>query len=714
MFRRVASRVSSRSLCATTRRQQHTVGHGGYRGPIPSSFISARRVDHHHTSAPSSTSSNDVSVEESVEELIQAAKQRSEESRLQQFAQTSASNGAPISDAGPSKASSSSSQPPLSEETVFDETLRPSSSSSSAPTSSHAPQQQGYKRELPTFTCTVMDRHGMKVEPTAEESSLSLVQLSDVLAIVPEALRAPLQAYAKKFHVKQLTAPQQQTIPLVLQGRDVLCIAPTASGKTLSYLIPGLAQLLRGSSGLHRGDPDNASQLNSENINELMKQKIANGEVCRYCELDVRETRVCPMTGHVHPPAPDAESIAAVEADRKKRSSLRAFASGTSPLMLIVVPTTQLAHQVYQIARSLDVGYRCGIVIRHLSHERVGAEQLYFGCDICVATPESLLVLLYKQKISLRKVQVFVMDEVDTLLSTNSFEQIKIILGALPKQELRPQRLLFGATLPPPIHEMIRRDMLMASHRFVLADYAPLRVELGSDDDEPVKTIPTLVTHHVSMVSRTEKVDKLVAMYDAGLLQPSQRTIVFCNSRNNVNYVAQQLTLRLQHHSGVRVCAISGQQSNAAKDSILKMFQSGVCSVLVTTDFTSRGIDFHNVIYVVNYDLPSDFETFVHRCGRCGRHGLRGYAYTLFQPEDVKLAKPLVGYLRERAQLVPAKLREYAKQHFVDLFASSLHHHPTKTYRRTNPEVNAPVMGRGVSRIPDYKQSYLNKNFRPR
>ncbi|RNF03142.1 putative ATP-dependent DEAD/H RNA helicase, putative,RNA helicase [Trypanosoma rangeli] len=255
---------------------------------------------------------------------------------------------------------------------------------------------------------------------------------------------------------------------------------------------------------------------------------------------------------------------------------------------------------------------------------------------------------------------------------------------------------------------MIRDQMLLPSHRFILADVKTDK--LGHPLVDGRSTVSAFITHVVFMVSQVEKINKLAWLYSTGKLSSDQRTLIFCNSRHNVAYVCERLQ---QLVPPLHVTTLTSRSSATAKMGTLKLFRSGVSTCLVCTDILSRGIDFENVVYVVHYDTPLEFDTWVHRSGRCGRHGVPGYCYTFFQPESINIAKPLVAHLKQTRQLIPPKLQEYANQSLVDTFKSSLFYHPTRSYRSSDPQRQHPVMGRGTPRFPDYKQDRLNQNFRP-
>lgn len=604
------------------------------------------------------------------------------------------------------------------------------------------------------LTVRIADKFGMP----AELPPGSPTTIEDLLAMCPtSALKEQLQNWFEQQRATALTQVQQAAIPFALEHRDVLCIGPTATGKTFAYLFPTILRLAMNEASEHVMRPSTvaagedaadaslsttaATAFARRDVEALMKARIDAGEVCRYCELSVVETPICPMTGVPHPPPPSALAKTVLNGRPRRAVRLEELSSTAEPRVLILVPTSQLAFQVFSVCKRLSPGYTVRYMVRASSAE----EQKRFlsaleGTDILVSTPETILPAMYKQKLSLKRVSTLILDEVDDLVSVNHFEPLKIVLGALPKGAERPQRLLFGASLPPVAYNMIKEKMLLPSHRFVLADVAtdtlghPLQRDIG----RPIKALgeeggaeaekdvavgcspPTAsllttpangrVTHVVFMLGRVEKIQKLAWLYHTGRLTADQRTIVFCNSRNNVAFVQDRLSTLVPE---LKITTLTSRASATAREGVLRMFFSGVSTCLVCTDLLSRGIDFKGVVYVVHYDMPLEMEAWVHRNGRCGRSGMPGYVYTFFQPENIKTAKPLVAYLRQNRQLIPPKLQECAKQSFVELLRKSTFNHPTRPYRRDDPQNTTPVLGRGTARFPDYRQEGVRKHFRP-
>eukprot|EP00796_Vickermania_ingenoplastis_P005171 gene5171-3719_t len=534
-----------------------------------------------------------------------------------------------------------------------------------------APRQKLEQPEDPSqlkYKVNVFDKFGMPLS----EVPIGPQSLKDILDLAPSSLlQEELRKLFEKRRWRGPTSVQSITAPLVLQRYDLLTIAPPATGKTFAYIFPSVVSVLLSTS------PNRAleevSSISGSDIEELMQDKIRRGEICKYCELDVAQHKICPITGTVHPEPETAEENGAAE-------RVKDIGNVAKPRILVLVPTSTLAQQVHkaftEVKENLSVRY---LVRASSAEEQKKHLNAMEGADVLVSTPETLLAPLMKGRLSFARVKIAILDEVDELVSNNHFDAVKMIFGALPKGHRRPQRLLFGASLPQTVYQMLRQRFLHPTHRFVLVDNLRDKTSASS-------TAKNLVKHSVFLVGQVEKIQKLLWLYRTEVIHADQRTIVFCNSRHNVMYVADRLKALMPE---LHVTTLSAKASITAKTATLKMFSSGVSTCLVCTDILSRGMDFTNVVHVIHYDMPADMSTWIHRSGRCGRNGRHGYTYSLFQPENIKLAKPLTAFLRENQQFVPPKLQEYGRQSFGDLFNNSLFHHPTRRYRRSDPQHHA-------------------------
>ncbi|CAD2214377.1 DEAD/DEAH box helicase/Helicase conserved C-terminal domain containing protein, putative [Angomonas deanei] len=645
------------------------------------------------------------------------------------------------------------------------------------------------------YTTHVVDKHGMPVVKPQHTTGTPQT-FTELLALCPPTMKQQMETFLQRHpHLVHLSPVQQNCFYYTMEERDVLCVAPTAVGKTLAYVLPTLLQL-------SSRRQDDHQPIKRSSIEKLLHHASPGMELCPYCELNMHESPFCPLTGLPHRPA-------AGEDTEEKSVPLQRLSEapthGVTPSVLVLLPTAQLTLQTYHLFRQLRGEFRVEYLIRAKTEEEQKRHLRLFadtpdgkGVDILCTTPETILPALYKRKLSLKHLQTLILDEVDDLISTNHFEKVKIILGAIPKAHLagnphagqmrRPQRLLFGASLPPVAYQMIREKFLLPSHRFILCEtktdrlgYQPTAASLVPSDPQTnvaataastgIPSIRPSLKHHVLLVGRVEKMHKLVSLFEEGKINGP--VIIFCNSRNNVGYVKTKLEEMLNHsrrrsakkgkggeeedavHSRLHqskaynITTITSRSSSTAQDGVLKLFAKGISNALVCTDLLSRGMDFKGVSYVVNYDMPISMDVYIHRAGRCGRGGgalnywirkeqkktlegeertavpqhdyTQGYVYTFFQPENLKLAKPFVSYLRQHKQFIPPKLVEMSKYSFPDILAkhAPLQHAPTRPYRKDDPQRSTSVFSGTVlnqkgGRYGGYQEAGLTgKNYRP-
>ena len=331
----------------------------------------------------------------------------------------------------------------------------------------------------------------------------------------------------RALHGAKYTTPtpiQARTIPALLQGRDVLGIAQTGTGKTAAFALPVL-QLLAAS-------------------NERAQPK--------------------------------------------------------SPRALVLAPTRELA---VQIARSFDtygrgLGLRLCTVVGGLGYGRQ-IETLARGVDILIATPGRLLDLVERGNVKLGNVNFFVLDEADRMFDMGFIRDVRRIASSVSKNR---QTLLFSATMPNDIAKLSAE---------ILKN--PERVEIAAQG-KPIEKIEQRV-YYVNASSKRQLLSHLLA--DEAL----ERVIVFTRTKRGANRVAEALEDR-----GVRSEAIHGNKSQNARQKALDNFSRGKARVLVATDLASRGIDVQGVTHVINYELPADAESYVHRIGRTARAGASGIA----------------------------------------------------------------------------------------
>ena len=267
---------------------------------------------------------------------------------------------------------------------------------------------------------------------------------------------------------------------------------------------------------------------------------------------------------------------------------------------LVLAPTRELAVQIGDSFRKYGTRSQ---LRQHVVYGGVSKvpqiRALRRGVDVLVATPGRLLYLMNGGEICFKQVQYFVLDEADRMLDMGFIHDVRRITKALPKKR---QTMLFGATLPPEIREL-------ASH--ILTD--PVRVAV-----DPVASTCEPIAQSVYFVEARKKGDLLLSLLEEGDID---RALVFTRTKHGANRLAQKLVL-----ARVPTAAIHSNKSQAARERALDGFKRGRTRVVVATDVAARGIDVKGLSHVVNFDLPNDPESYVHRVGRTGRAGATGVA----------------------------------------------------------------------------------------
>jgi ATP-dependent RNA helicase DeaD len=332
----------------------------------------------------------------------------------------------------------------------------------------------------------------------------------------------------------------------------------------------------------------------------------------------------------------------------------RLFADGgrTEPLALVLVPTRELAVQVTEAMRKYgrDIGAR---VLPVYGGEPIGRQlgALKRGVDIVVATPGRAIDHINRGTLKLSGLEVVVLDEADEMLDMGFAEDIEEILGSTPEGR---QTALFSATMPPRIDGMVRRHLRN-----------PVRVEL-SPKTTSASAESLLVRQTAYVVPRGHKPAALGRVLD---LEAPAATVVFCRTRDEVDQLTETLNGR-----GYRAEALHGGMDQQHRERVMGRLRSQAIELLVATDVAARGLDIEHLTHVVNYDVPSAPESYVHRVGRVGRAGREGTAITLVEPREHRMLKvieratgrsiaveklPSVADLRaRRLALVGASLRE--------------------------------------------------------
>ncbi len=285
------------------------------------------------------------------------------------------------------------------------------------------------------------------------------------------------------------------------------------------------------------------------------------------------------------------------------------------PRALILAPTRELALQIDQSVKALGrhVRARSTVVMGGVGFGNQ-AKAMAAGVDILIATPGRLLDLIESRHVRLDRVEYFVLDEADRMLDMGFIRDIKKIVALLPRER---QSALFSATMPEAISSLAS-DLLKD----------PVHVSVT-----PAKVTVDRIEQHVYFVDAGNKRTLLTDM----LAKPEmKRVIVFTRTKHGADKVAVHLV-----KSGIRAEAIHGNKSQGARQRALSQFKSGEARVLVATDIAARGIDVTEVTHVINFELPHEPESYVHRIGRTARAGHSGIALSFCAGDERPLLRDI-------------------------------------------------------------------------
>ena len=343
------------------------------------------------------------------------------------------------------------------------------------------------------------------------------------------------------------TAIQLQAIPHIMEGRDLLGIAQTGTGKTAAFSLPILHNLVK-----------------SNNV-------VKSGGV----------------------------------------------------RVLILTPTRELASQIADNIElyGKELGLRYTVMFGGVN-EKPQIAAIQRGVDILIATPGRLLDLTSQGYIRYMQLEVLVLDEADRMLDMGFINDIKKIIQRIPEKR---QTLFFSATMP---------STIIGLANSILKN--PVKVEVT-----PASTTVERIDQKVLFVEKSHKLSLLKKLLKD---ETATSTLVFCKTKHGSNKVVEFL-----EKNAVSVAAIHGNKSQAAREKALAAFRSGQIKVLVATDIAARGIDIPAISHIINYDIPLDPESYVHRIGRTARAGLNGIAISFCDSSEMK-------YLREVEKTIKLKI----------------------------------------------------------
>ncbi|MBJ7902639.1 DEAD/DEAH box helicase [Streptomyces sp. DSM 110735] len=291
---------------------------------------------------------------------------------------------------------------------------------------------------------------------------------------------------------------------------------------------------------------------------------------------------------------------------------------GGGPSALVLTPTRELAIQVSEAVHryGTDLGVR---VLPVYGGQPIGRQlrELQRGVDVVVATPGRALDHIARGTLKLDDLRTVVLDEADEMLDMGFSEDIDAILDHLPEER---QTVLFSATMPARIDSMARKH---------LSD--PVRVRIEREAPAPGEA--PRVRESAYVVARNQKPAALGRLLD---VESPEAAIVFCRTRDQVDQLSETLNGR-----GYRAEALHGGLSQEQRDRVMGRLRNGTADLLVATDVAARGIDVEHLTHVINYDVPSAPESYVHRIGRVGRAGREGVAITLAEPRESRMLKTI-------------------------------------------------------------------------
>ena len=347
------------------------------------------------------------------------------------------------------------------------------------------------------------------------------------------------------------TPIQAEAIPPLLEGRDLIGMAATGTGKTAAFALPLVQRL---GSGIARGDK-------------------------------------------------------------------------SGPAAIVLVPTRELAMQVAEAVG--EYGRSNGISVLPIYGGQAFDGQLRGlkrGVDVVVATPGRALDHMRRETLKLGNVSVVILDEADEMFAMGFAEDIKAILTATPATR---QTMLFSATIPPHIAAVGRRH---------LTD--PVEVRVARAVDAPGEA--PRVRQSVYMVQRAFKLAALGRILD---MEAPASALVFCRTRSEVDELTEAMAAR-----GYRPEALHGGMSQEQRDRVMRLFRAGTATLVIATDVAARGLDVDGLSHVINYNLPPEMGSYVHRIGRVGRAGREGVAITIADPRDHRQLQNIARFTGQRIE----------------------------------------------------------------
>jgi len=303
------------------------------------------------------------------------------------------------------------------------------------------------------------------------------------------------------------------------------------------------------------------------------------------------------------------------------------------PQVLILSPTRELAEQSQKVAMALgdylNVQVHACIGGKNLSED---IRKLEHGVHMVSGTPGRVFDMIQRRHLRTRSIKMLIMDEADEMLNMGFKEQVYDIYRYLP---YATQCVIVSATLPQEILEMTTKFM-----------NDPVKILVKRDE----LTLEGIKQFFVAVEKEEWKFDTLCDLYDTLTIT---QAVIFCNTRKKVEWLTQKM-----REANFTVCSMHGDMNQKERDKIMAEFRSGNSRVLIATDIWGRGLDVQQVSLVINYDLPTNRELYIHRIGRSGRFGRKGVAINFVKQEDVRILRDIEQYYSTQIDEMPMNVAE--------------------------------------------------------
>jgi len=300
---------------------------------------------------------------------------------------------------------------------------------------------------------------------------------------------------------------------------------------------------------------------------------------------------------------------------------------------LILAPTRELAQQIQKVVMSLGdyMGAQCHACIGGTS-VREDMRKLDVGQHIVVGTPGRVFDMISRKVLRPNDIKQFVLDEADEMLSRGFKDQIYDVFRHL-NQEI--QVILLSATMPQEVLEVTTRFMR-----------DPVRILVKKEE----LTLEGIRQFYISVEREEWKLDTLCDLYETLTIT---QAVIFCNTRRKVDWLTEKM-----HQRDFTVSAMHGDMDQKERDVIMREFRSGSSRVLITTDLLARGIDVQQVSLVINYDLPTNRENYIHRIGRGGRFGRKGVAINFVTDDDKRALQDIEKFYNTQIDEMPMNVAD--------------------------------------------------------